>query len=313
MSVICNLQDQIDAIQAQIDAITDDQQLTLVGNTLILEDGGSVDLTPFLDNTDDQIITAFSLAGTILTLTIEDGNTVTVDLASLDTDTDDQTLSLAGTILTIADGNSVDLASIDTDDQVLSINNCDLTISGGNTVDISGCQPDLSLTRCTGNYGVSRYAGFQGQAFPVTATNFTDQILGWFPTANYTVPCDGYVHVDFDQPWVRTGVRDSFNQTYVDVRLMVNGAAVSTRTNYVLLEHWWPDNANNNVDWRNHSYGSSWYRAVNAGDVIHVEHRYKTRKIRDTGPQTYNRLLVYREQVDYLFVPEDLITDVQHV
>ncbi|MFT6796396.1 MAG: hypothetical protein ACJART_001537, partial [Maribacter sp.] len=46
-------------IAAQVD--TDNQALTLeTGNILTLVDGGTVDLTPFLDNTDDQAITAFS-------------------------------------------------------------------------------------------------------------------------------------------------------------------------------------------------------------------------------------------------------------
>ncbi|QBA63569.1 hypothetical protein [Muriicola soli] len=70
---------------------TDDQALSLAGNILTLEDGGTVDLTPFLDNTDDQIITAFSIdASNILTLTLENGNTQTVDLSGL-VGTDDQT------------------------------------------------------------------------------------------------------------------------------------------------------------------------------------------------------------------------------
>src|SRR5690606_27963790 len=33
---------------------TDDQQINLTGNTLELEDGGSVDLSSYLDNTDNQ-------------------------------------------------------------------------------------------------------------------------------------------------------------------------------------------------------------------------------------------------------------------
>ncbi len=70
---------------------TDDQGISLAGNILTLEDGGTVDLSPYLDNTDDQIITAFSIdAGNILTLTLEDGNTQTVDLSGL-VGTDDQT------------------------------------------------------------------------------------------------------------------------------------------------------------------------------------------------------------------------------
>ncbi|KKN28426.1 hypothetical protein LCGC14_0854430, partial [marine sediment metagenome] len=57
---------------------TDDQALTLAaGNILTLEDGGTIDLTPFLDNTDDQQVTDFSLddATNQLTLTLEDGGT----------------------------------------------------------------------------------------------------------------------------------------------------------------------------------------------------------------------------------------------
>ena len=70
---------------------TDDQGISLAGNILTLEDGGTVDLSSYLDNTDDQIITAFSIdAGNILTLTLEDGNTQTVDLSGL-VGTDDQT------------------------------------------------------------------------------------------------------------------------------------------------------------------------------------------------------------------------------
>ncbi|MCX2719341.1 hypothetical protein, partial [Lentiprolixibacter aurantiacus] len=70
---------------------TDDQTIGLAGNILTLEDGGTVDLTPYLDNTDDQTITTFNLdASNILTLTLENGNTQTVDLSGL-IGTDDQT------------------------------------------------------------------------------------------------------------------------------------------------------------------------------------------------------------------------------
>ena len=72
-------------------------------------------------NSDDQTI---SLSGT--NWSIEDGNTI--DLASIDTDTDDQTLSLSGYKLEqSADGNTVDLASIDTDTDTDDQN---LTLSG---------------------------------------------------------------------------------------------------------------------------------------------------------------------------------------
>ena len=112
------LQDQITDLQNQInnlppDTDTDDQQLSLVGNTLTLEDGGSVDLTQYLDdtNTDEQVL-AVSLQGTDLVLSISNGNTQTVPLSAIDTD--DQTLQfLTDNTLTISDGNTVDLSSLE--------------------------------------------------------------------------------------------------------------------------------------------------------------------------------------------------------
>ncbi len=154
---------------------TDDQNLTLAGNTLSIEDGNSVDLSGYLDNTDDQNLTGATLTGNTLQIDIENGSSASVDLSSIDTDTDDQTLSLAGNTLSIADGNSVDLsgyvssddqnltgatltgntlqidiengssASVDlssidtdTDDQTLSLAGNTLSIADGNSVDLSG-------------------------------------------------------------------------------------------------------------------------------------------------------------------------------
>ncbi|MEZ4965135.1 MAG: tail fiber domain-containing protein [Saprospiraceae bacterium] len=90
-----------------------------------------------------------SLSGT--TLSIDGGNSV--DLASIDTDTDtdDQTLSLSGTALSIEDGNSVDLASIDTDDQMLSLSGTTLSIDDGNSVNLSSLQDNLGNHVATQN------------------------------------------------------------------------------------------------------------------------------------------------------------------
>ena len=62
---------------------TDDQQLTLAGNSLDLEDGGSVDLSGYLDNTDNQNIITFNLEGNLLKLQLENSNVVEVDLSSI--------------------------------------------------------------------------------------------------------------------------------------------------------------------------------------------------------------------------------------
>ena len=87
----------------------------------------------------DQTLSNFTLTGSTLEITIEDGNTVTVDLSSLDTDTDtdDQTLTLTGSVLSISEGNSVDLAALVAtgDSQTLSVSGGTITISNGNSID----------------------------------------------------------------------------------------------------------------------------------------------------------------------------------
>lgn len=62
---------------------TDDQTLSLNVNTLELEDGGIVDLSGYLDNTDEQNITGSILTGTTLTIGIEGGTSEDIDLSLL--------------------------------------------------------------------------------------------------------------------------------------------------------------------------------------------------------------------------------------
>ncbi len=80
--------------------VTDNQQLTINGNDLILENGGVVNLEPYLDNTDKQLITAFSFDETTkkLSITLERGNTQEVDLSFLDNDGADEQQILDFTI-----------------------------------------------------------------------------------------------------------------------------------------------------------------------------------------------------------------------
>ena len=74
---------------------SDDQTLSITGNILNLEDGGSVDLSSYLDNTDDQSV-SYSASSNVLTL--EDGGTV--DLSGLNNaGSDDQQLTMTGTTL----------------------------------------------------------------------------------------------------------------------------------------------------------------------------------------------------------------------
>ncbi|WP_203296079.1 tail fiber domain-containing protein [Luteirhabdus pelagi] len=129
---------------------TDDQNLTLSGTTLSIEDGNSINLASIDTDTDDQTIDTFSFnTGTgVLTLEIEDDGVAaqTVNLSSLQdgTGTDDQNLTLTGNTLSIEDGNSVNLSSIDTDtdDQTLSLSGNTLSIVDGNSVNLSSINTD---------------------------------------------------------------------------------------------------------------------------------------------------------------------------
>jgi hypothetical protein len=120
---------------------TDDQELSLNGTEISIEDGNTIDLASILPpgGTDDQEL---ELNGTVIS--IEDGNSV--DLISLQdgTGTDDQELTLTGNTLAIEDGNSVDLSSLQdgtgTDDQTLTLTGNTLSIEDGNSVNLSSLQ-----------------------------------------------------------------------------------------------------------------------------------------------------------------------------
>ena len=152
---------------------TDDQTLTLTGTSLAISEGNSVDLSGIAGDNQD-----LTLSGNTLSLT---NDATTVDLSSFLDNTDAQTLSLAGTDLTIADGNTVDLSGIagdnqdlelasniltltnddtpvdlsayldNTDAQTLSLAGTDLSISDGNTIDLSGIAGDNQDLDLAGN------------------------------------------------------------------------------------------------------------------------------------------------------------------
>ncbi|HKK67811.1 MAG TPA: hypothetical protein VJ946_06350, partial [Bacteroidales bacterium] len=113
---------------------TDEQDLSLSGNMLYISNGQNVDLTPYLDNTDEQEI---NLTGT--DLSISNGNSIPLD--TLMDNTDEQNLNLDGTTLSITSGNSVELGGevdLDADPtnelQVLSISNDTIFLTDGEFV-----------------------------------------------------------------------------------------------------------------------------------------------------------------------------------
>ena len=121
-----------------IDTNTDSQTLTLSGQVLTISSGNSVTLAN--TNTDTQTLTA-NLSGTDLRLQITGSSTQTVGLSAL-SNTDSQTLSLAGQVLTISAGNSVTLSDTNTDSQTLTLTGQVLTISSGNSVTLANTNTD---------------------------------------------------------------------------------------------------------------------------------------------------------------------------
>ncbi|MFC4095976.1 tail fiber domain-containing protein [Euzebyella saccharophila] len=154
-----NAQDAIDELaagaggaDADADPTNELQNLTLTGTNLEISDGTGVDLSGIIPpgGTDDQTAAEvpFNNAGTGLAAT--DTQAALEELATGGlVDTDDQDLSLTGTVLNITNGTGVDLSGIippgGTDDQdliltgdVLSIEDGAGSVDLGNFVDVTG-------------------------------------------------------------------------------------------------------------------------------------------------------------------------------
>ena len=140
---------------------TDSQTLSLSGQILTISAGNSVTLAD--TNTDTQTLAA-NLNGTDLRLQITGSSTQTVGLSSL-ANTDSQTLSLVGQILTISAGNSVTLADTNTDTQTLAAN-------------LNGTDLRLQITgSSTQTVGFSSLANTDSQTLSLSRTNFDH--FGW--------------------------------------------------------------------------------------------------------------------------------------
>ncbi len=126
---------------------SDSQNLTLVGNTLGIDNGNSVNLAGFLDNTDEQQL-SINPAGTRISLT--DGGFV--DLPPGTVDTDEQQLTLAGNILTLEDGGApISLLPYldNTDEQQLSIAGNRISLTDGGFVDLPAGTVDTDEQQLT--------------------------------------------------------------------------------------------------------------------------------------------------------------------
>lgn len=101
------------------------QDLSLAGNTLSLSgDATPVNLAPYLDNTDNQNLSA-TAAGTNRTISITNGASATIDVADNDNSTTNELQTLTYTsatkTLAISSGNNVTIPETQTLSQVLSL------------------------------------------------------------------------------------------------------------------------------------------------------------------------------------------------
>jgi len=130
-----------DVDDADADPTNEIQNIFRQGNFLHMSDDPStVDLSPYLDNTDEQTL---SLSGGLLS--ISNGNSIpfvdNVDDADADATNELQELNLDNNVLSISNGlSSINLSAYldNTDAQTLALNGNSLSISGGNAIDISG-------------------------------------------------------------------------------------------------------------------------------------------------------------------------------
>jgi len=119
------------------------QDLNLLGNNLTITNNigaTTINLTPYLDNTDNQQIDVFTLAADVLTLEMQnDGQPAqTVSLSAYMDNTDAQAISRIGnTIVITGNASTVDLTPyINTDSQTLALNTNNLSISNGNQISL---------------------------------------------------------------------------------------------------------------------------------------------------------------------------------
>jgi len=146
---------------------TDDQQLSILGNTLSLEEGGMVDLSSYLDNTDDQ-----QLSFTDNSLSLEDGGNP-IDLSGYLDNTDDQQLSFTDNSLSLEDGgNPIDLSGYldNTDDQQLALTGNTLSLEEGGSVDLSSYLDNTNLFTNDGTVTGNRTVTLNGSELKFTSS-----------------------------------------------------------------------------------------------------------------------------------------------
>jgi hypothetical protein len=130
---------------------TDDQALSLAGNTLTLEDGGTVDLSGYVDTDDQNLSNAVITPNESVEIQITDGNNTTIDIRDADSNPTNeiQVLGRTGTNVTLTNGGgSVSIADNDNDsnNEIQALTSTD----GSVTITPSGIDYNLSVAAADG-------------------------------------------------------------------------------------------------------------------------------------------------------------------
>jgi hypothetical protein len=191
------------ACATDIDTDTDTQDLSLTSNTLSLVNGGSVDLTPYLDNTDSQ---ALSWNGGTRTLSLANGGSVVIPDADT-TYTAGTGITLSGTTFALTNTGvapgTYNLVTVDAQGRITSANNiayltseqdgvigneiADVTSGSGLIRTGTGTTGDpyqVSLiTTCSANQ-LLKYSGTSWACATDIDTDTDAQTVSWNSTSN---------------------------------------------------------------------------------------------------------------------------------
>lgn len=166
---------------------TTNESMEIINNQLILTDSDgevvSVDLLPYLDNTDEQQIETFDIVDNVLTLTLENGGTKTVNLSYLQNSTHVE----AGTNITITGTGSEEepylIAAHNTKNEIMSITNNILSL-----IDSDGDEVQIDLSAYLDNTDeqeISEFVLNENNELLITIENGNTQIVNLNPLVTH--------------------------------------------------------------------------------------------------------------------------------